>query len=186
MSDRDLTAELRHRHQQRRATTTLLVALLMLFFAFWYAYSYYRDSTGSDEPGGSSASCRPYDPKVATPATTTVNVYNATKTNGLASRTATELRKRGYTIGEISNDPLKRAVAAPVEVRFGPSGKSRAALVAPLGGKGTTQVGDQRKDETVDFVLGNAFKTLGPTPTPTGKPMCPAPSSSASASSSAK
>lgn len=185
MSERELTAELRHRQQQRRTTTTILVVILMLFFAFWYAYSYYRSSTSSATPSSSESSCRPYDPKVATPANTTINVYNATQKDGLAGRTASALRARGFAIGEVSNDPLKRTVKGPAEVRFGPSGKAHAALVVALGGKGTTQVADKRKNTTVDLVLGGTFTSIAPAPQATGKPMCPAPSTAASATSSA-
>ncbi|KGN40650.1 LytR C-terminal domain-containing protein [Knoellia aerolata] len=185
MSDRDLTAELRHRRQHRKTTTTILVVILMLFFAFWYAFSYYRASLEPEPPTGVEATCRPYDPKVPTPATTTVNVYNATSRNGLAARTASELRERGYTIGDVSNDPLDRVVAGPAEVRFGPAGASRAQLLIPLGGKGTTQLADKRKTAVVDLVVGAKFTTLAPTPKATGQPMCPSPSPSPSASASA-
>lgn len=185
MPERELTSELRHRQQQRRTTTTILVVILMLFFAFWYAYSYYRSSTGEAAPRSSGASCRPFDPRVATPANTTVNVYNATTKKGLAARTATELKRRGFTVGEVSNDPLKRKVAGAAEVRFGPSGKPRAQLLVPLGGKGTTQLTDKRKDTTVDLVLGATFTSLAPAPKPTGTPMCPSPSTDPSSAPSA-
>jgi len=184
MPERELTSELRHRQQQRRTTTTILVVILMLFFAFWYAYSYYRSSTGAT-PSSSESTCRPFDPKVATPANTTVNVYNATTKNGLAGRTAEDLKRRGFTIGEVSNDPLKRTVRGPAEVRFGPSGTPHARLVIPLSGRGTTQVDDKRKNATVDIVLGAGFTALQPTPSPTGKPMCPSPSTVPSAAPSA-
>lgn len=188
MPDRELPSELRHRHQRRRATATILVVILMLFFAFWYAYSYYRDSTGVAAPSGSSggtATCRPFDPRVAAPANTTVNVYNATTKNGLAARTAADLKRRGFTVGKVSNDPLSRKVGGPAEVRFGPSGKAHSQLVVPLGGKGTTRLPDTRKDTTVDLVLGAKFTALVPTPTPTGKPMCPSPTTSSTAASTA-
>ena len=185
MPERELTSEQRHRRQQRRTTTTILVVILMLFFAFWYAYSYYRSSTGEAAPRSSGSSCRPFDPKVATPANTTVNVYNATTKKGLAARTATELKRRGFTIGEVSNDPLNRKVSGAAEVRFGPSGKARAQLLVPLGGKGTIQVADTRKAATVDLVLGATFVSLAPSPSATGKPMCPSPSTAPSTSPSA-
>lgn len=186
MAERELTSELRHRHQQRKAATTILVVLLMLFFAFWYAYSYYKASgtSGDTTAPTSSATCRPFDPKAATPATTRVNVYNATRKNGLAARTAAELRERGFLVGEVRNDPLDRTVRGPAELRFGPTGAAHARLVAPLTGRGTAQVDDKRKDATIDLVLGNAFTTLAPTPTPTGLPMCPAPDSTPSSSAS--
>lgn len=183
MSERDLSAELRHRQQQKRATTTLLVALLLLFFAFWYAFSYYRASDASGAASSGEATCRPYDPKAAAPANTLVNVYNASTKEGLAARTAGELRKRGFTVGEVANDSSGRSIKV-AEVRFGPTGKGNAALVVPIGGKGTTQRADKRKDASVDLVLGSGFTTLAAAPSPTGKPMCPPPTPTASASSS--
>ncbi|MFW5470800.1 LytR C-terminal domain-containing protein [Knoellia sp. CPCC 206435] len=178
MSERDLGYELRHRRQRRKTATTIFIVLLMLFFAFWYAFSYYRASSDAAPAATDEAGCRPYDPKVPTPATTTVNVYNATTRSGLAARTANELRGRGYLIGEVSNDPLDRTVAGPAEVRFGPEGASRAKLLLPLGGKGTTQLADKRKGAVVDLVVGAKFTTLAPAPSASGPPMCPAPTSS--------
>lgn len=178
MAERDLTDELRHRRQHRKATTTILVVILMLFFAFWYAFSYYRASLDPEPATGSRSSCRPYDPKVPTPANTTVNVYNATTRAGLAAKTASELRSRGFLIGDVANDPLDRSVAGPAEVRFGPAGATRAQLLIPLGGKGTTQLADKRKSSIVDLVVGTTFTSLAPAPKATGTPMCPAPTPS--------
>lgn len=185
MSPRDLTDELRHRRQRRKATTTILVVILMLFFAFWYAYSYYRASSNPEPAATSASDCRPFDPKVPTPATTTVNVYNATNRSGLAAKTASELRSRGYLIGDVANDPLDRDVAGPAEVRFGPAGASRAQLLVPLAGKGTSQLADKRTSPVVDLVLGAKFTALAPAPKATDKPMCPAPTTSATSSPSA-
>jgi len=185
MPERELTSELRHRQQHRRTTATILIVILMLFFSFWYAYSYYRSSTGSAAPSSSAPACRPFDAKVPTAANTTVNVYNATTKNGLAGRTATELRRRGFTVGAVSNDPLKRKITGAAEVRYGPTGKTRAPLIVPLAGKGTTQVADKRKNASIDLVLGAAFTTLAPVPSPTGTPMCPSPSTVPSATAPA-
>lgn len=178
MAHRELTTELRHRQKQRRAATTILVVLLMLFFAFWYAYSYYRAS-GADQASADSGAttCRPYDPEAPAPGNTTVNVYNATSKNGLAARTAAELKRRGFLVGEVGNDSSSRKVAT-AEVRFGPAGKANAQLVVPLGGTGTTQLEDKREGTTVDLVLGTTFSTLAAAPKATGTPMCPAPSGS--------
>lgn len=185
MSERDLGYELRHRRQRRKSATTIGVVLLMLFFAFWYAFSYYRASSEAAPAGRDEGDCRPYDPKVPTPATTTVNVYNATSRSGLAARTASELRTRGFLIGEVSNDPLDRTVAGPAEVRFGPEGTSRAQLLLPLGGRGTTQLADQRTGAVVDLVVGAKFTALAASPKATGAPMCPAPTTSGATPTSA-
>ncbi|MEO6018646.1 MAG: LytR C-terminal domain-containing protein [Knoellia sp.] len=185
MAERELTAELRHRRQQRRTTSTILLVLLALFFAFWYAYSYYRDSTGTAAPRPQGAACTPFNPKAPAPGNTTVNVYNATSKNGLAGRIAAELRSRGFTVGDVANDPLGRTVAGPAEVRFGPTGKGHAQLLVALGGKGATQLADKRKTTTVDLVLGAKFTALAPTPTPTGLPICSSPSTEPTASGAA-
>lgn len=184
MPERELTAELRHRQQSRRTTTTILVVLLALFFAFWYAYSYYRDSTGTASPRAKdAATCTPFNPKAPAPGNTTVNVFNATTKNGLAARTAADLKRRGFLVGTVANDTSGRKVAGPAEVRYGPTGKSHAPLVAALGGKGTTQVADKRKDASVDLVLGATFSALAPAPKATGTPMCASPSTESTSSS---
>ena len=162
MAERELTSELRHRRQNRKAATTIFVVLLMLFFAFWYAYSYYRTSAGAgDATPTTGATCRPFDPKVPTPATTTVNVYNASTKNGLAARTAAELRKRGFLIGEVRNDPLRRKVAV-AEVRFGPAGKSRAPLRRPPRRQGHDVDGRQAQGRVAGPRAGRVLLDLGP------------------------
>ncbi|MFC8501562.1 LytR C-terminal domain-containing protein [Pedococcus sp. NPDC057267] len=146
------------RARRRRALITLGLVALMLFFAFWYAYSYYRsDNTRRAAP-------RPVCTTAATapqPADVTVNVYNATTRDGLAKKTAAEVRKRGFLVATVSNDPLQKKVTGPAEVRYGPSGKKEAALVLQLV-KGAKGVQDARNDSSVDLVLGATYKALAP------------------------
>lgn len=153
------------RAKRRRALVTLSVVALMLFFAFWYAYSYYQ---ASDER---RAAARPTcTPTVAplVPADVTVNVYNATERAGLAARTATDVRKRGFRVSTVANDPLQRKVAVTAEVRFGPSGAPASKLVLALV-KGSKAVKDSRTDSSVDLVLGDKYAklTAAPKATPT-------------------
>ena len=154
------------RSRRRRALITLAVVALMLFFAFWYAYSYYR--TTSNAPQGTpAATCT--STAAPTPAKITVNVYNATERNGLAAKTATEVRKRGFKVSTVSNDPLAKQVAGPAEVRYGKSGAPASKLVIALV-KGAKAVQDARVDGSVDLVLGEKFTTLAPAPRPAAKP----------------
>jgi hypothetical protein len=155
------------RGRRRRALITLGVVALMLFFAFWYAYSYYRDS-GKPTAAPTTTCTRTTAP---IPATTVVNVYNATDRNGLAAKTATEVRKRGFKVSTVSNDPLGRTIAGTAEVRFGEAGKSASVLVLALV-KGAKAHPDSRTDASVDLVLGNGFKALAPVakPKPGAKP----------------
>jgi hypothetical protein len=99
-----------------------------------------------------------------------VNVYNATEKRGLASKVAGQLRRRGFTVKKIDNDPLDRTVTGAAEVRSSALGAGAArtvtAQVAPAGQVGAapavTAVPDQRKDATVDLVVGAAWNGLRP------------------------
>jgi len=155
------------RARRRRALITLGIVALMLFFAFWYAYSYYQ---ASDER---RATPRPTCTAAAgpvLPADVTVNVYNATDRAGLAAKTATDVRKRGFRVSTVANDPLQRKVTIAAEVRLGPTGAKGSKLVLGLV-KGSKAVKDSRTDSSVDLVLGDKYTKLTPapkvTPTPT-------------------
>jgi hypothetical protein len=153
------------RARRRRALITLLVVVVLLFSAFWYAYSYFEASTAPKVAGtGPTATCTA-QPGAPTPGTTTVNVYNATQRRGLAAATATQVRKRGFLVSTVSNDPLQKTVTGPAEVRYGRGGAARGRLVLALV-KGAKAAPDVRLDDSVDLVLGNAFSTLAPPPKP--------------------
>lgn len=155
------------RARRRRAAITLGVVALMLFSAFWYAYSYYRaDDHRAAAPTPVCTTTAP----APSPKDVTVNVYNATTRDGLAKKTASAVRKRGFLVATISNDPLQRKVTGTAEVRYGPSGKKDAALVLALV-KGARAVQDARNDSSVDLVLGAKFTALAP---PVKKPTTPA------------
>ena len=148
------------RARRRRALITLGLVALLLFFAFWYAYSYYRADGNrpvATRPVCSTATAAPV------PGDVTVNVYNATTRDGLAKKTASEVRKRGFLVSTVSNDPLQKKVTGTAEVRYGPTGKRNAALVLALV-KGAKGVQDARNDTSVDLVLGTRFKALAPPP----------------------
>ena len=101
------------RARRRRALITLLVVVVLLFSAFWYAYSYFEASSAPKAAGpGPTATCTG-KPGAPTPGTTTVNVYNATQRRGLAAATATQVRKRGFLVSTVSNDPLQKTVTGP-------------------------------------------------------------------------
>ena len=109
-------------------------------------------------------------PTVVPIAAVKVNVYNATEKRGLASQVASQLRKRGFLVKKVDNDPLGRTVTGAAEVRSSALGAGAArtvtAQVAPAGQVGAapavTAVPDQRKDATVDLVIGAAWHGLRP------------------------
>jgi len=86
-----------------------------------------------------------------------LNVYNSTNRNGLAAATAAELKKRGFMIAKVTNDPLKANLTVAAEVRgaVAPAMRMVAAEVA-----GAQLHADTRTDGSVDLVLGTGFTAL--------------------------
>ena len=164
------------RHRRNRRTAIIFVVLVaVLAGAFYYAAAYFnRPSTPATSSG-----CPTGDFTAAAPALTagqvTVNVYNATNRAGLAAATAKDVKARGFVIGQVANDPSKKKIDAPAEVRFGPNGKAGSELVARLV-EGAVPTQDTRADATVDLVIGNGYKALVAAPTTTAA--APVPTSS--------
>ena len=156
---------------------TLGLVALMLFFAFWYAYSYYQVVDRAHRLPAPTCTAAPDPVRRPRPGDITVNVYNATDRTGLAAKTATEVRKRGFEIATVANDPLQRKVTGPAEVRYGASGKAKAKVVLSLV-KGAKPRSDGRPDGSVDLVIGEKFtglvKVTAPAPaTPAASPSTP-------------
>jgi LytR cell envelope-related transcriptional attenuator len=96
---------------------------------------------------------------------TKVNVYNGTLKAGFAEQVADELRQRGFTIGQIANDPLRRKIRGTGEIRYGDDGKAQLDALRPWQG-GMNPVFDRRNGADVDFVIGAKFETLYDAPKP--------------------
>lgn len=146
--------------RQRRATTTLLVVILMLAGAFYYASTYFQASAPAPGPCTTIISA----PELR-PADITVNVYNATRKQGLARDAAAVLTQRGFKVRAIANDPLKKAIKGVAELRHGPNGTASAlALQKHL--PQAVLAADKREGDDVDLVIGAGFTTFGPVPPP--------------------
>lgn len=154
-----------------RATVVMAAVLLALAGAFYYASTYFRASEPSSGP------CTTKPPVVALkPADVSVNVYNATNRRGLALATSKTVLARGFKVAAVANDPKGATIKAVAQIRYGPAGAESARLLyrhVP----GAVFFNDKRKADTIDLVLGNAWKNLGPVPSPTptkpGLPPCP-------------
>ena len=157
----------------------LLVLLVLLLAGTALATWRYLDLGVADDVATPKVSCPPTQPPptVVPPAKVKVNVYNATERRGLASAVAAQLKKRGFKVGKVSNDPLKRKVTGLAEVRSSTTGADAARTVVAQVGQ-VVLVPDQRKDASVDLVLGATFKKLvspavaaaAVTPTPSPRP----------------
>ena len=118
------------------------------------------------------------------PSTVKVNTYNGSHRSGLARTTAADLKSRGFKIGRIANDPLGQHLKGAGEIRYGVKGAVNAALLRYYVPDATLTL-DQRGDDTVDLVTGEAFPGLAPqsevdaavaSPTPTTSGTgCPSP-----------
>lgn len=121
------------------------------------------DSTATSEETPSPCVTRTVIPadSLPQPAKVTVNVYNASAVSGLAGRTATDLRKAGFKIVKVANDPAGRTVEGIGEIRFGPKASERAQLLAAYV-PGARLVALDRTGRKVDLVLGSTFAGLAP------------------------
>ncbi|MEU3200026.1 LytR C-terminal domain-containing protein [Streptomyces sp. NPDC006996] len=123
------------------------------------------------------------------PGTITVNVLNATTRGGLAQKTADELKKRGFKIGEVANATKeydKKVKGAGV--LLGPAtalDSSLPVLGAQLAGA-ERRTDPARKGAVLDLIIGDGFRELtkkadadraltalaNPEPTPASKKNC--------------
>ncbi len=169
--------------RRRHPVATGVLVLLMMAVLFGATYGAVRllKGGGGGTPAASGSSPGPCVTTTVRPglvlpkpATVTANVYNATTRAGLAKRTATDLKTRGFGIGTIANDPLGKAVAGVAEIRYGTAGKDNATLMR-FYVIGATLVLDKRTDATIDVVIGEKFTTVTPQKTVTAALAKPVP-----------
>jgi hypothetical protein len=89
----------------------------------------------------------------------TLNVYNSTNRHGLAASTATQLKARGFVIGQVTNDPLKANLSVAAQVRGGKADTAELREVAAEVPGAQIQP-DGRNDPSIDLVLGTGFTAL--------------------------
>lgn len=156
MSDEYYGQSSEARARRRRAVITLLLALLMIFFAGWYAMSYIR---ADDARRASTATSTASPTCEVDPSDVQVNVYNATSREGLATRVARDLRKRGFDVRTIANDPKRSEVTGNGELRHGTNGTKGAELLADHVGE-LSIAKDERERTAVDVVVGPDYRRL--------------------------
>jgi hypothetical protein len=96
------------------------------------------------------------------PGQITVNVLNATARGGLAKKTADELKKRGFKIGDVGNATATYDKKVKgTGVLLGPSSALKTSLpvLATQLASAETRT-DTRKGAEVDLIIGTAFKSL--------------------------
>ncbi len=167
------SASSRRARRRRRTAITLLVVVAMLAAAFYVASSYFRRPNATAGASGCPTATATVTAKAKTPAKpvtkapspsqVTVNVYNATSRSGLAGDTAKTVKARGFLVGAVANDPLKKSIAGTGELRYGKGGGAAAAVAKTLLPSAKAVV-DSRADASVDLVLGDTYKALAAAP----------------------
>lgn len=107
------------------------------------------------EPSCSTVMAAPAD-ELPLPQKVRVNVYNATETSGLASKTARELTRRGFDVKEVANDPAGLPIEGVARIRYGATSTQRAELLAYYV-PGAELVEIERKGPKIDLAIGEQF-----------------------------
>ncbi|MFF3336952.1 LytR C-terminal domain-containing protein [Streptomyces sp. NPDC002888] len=116
-----------------------------------------------DTKASPSAGTTPAAAAVPEPGRITVNVFNATPRSGLAKKTADELKKRGFRIGDVGNAGKQYDKKVDgTGVLLGPASSlnsSLPVLATQLAGA-ERRTDAARKGDTVDLIIGTGFKEL--------------------------
>ncbi|WP_345581359.1 LytR C-terminal domain-containing protein [Streptomyces prasinosporus] len=163
----------RMRRPRRRGRLVVLTAasLAVLGFAGWGTLQLIDVFTGGDpapSTGARTACAVEANPAAAPkalpePGTITVNVLNATTRGGLAQKTADELKKRGFRIGEVANatEEYDKKVKS-TGLLLGPASAldtSLPVLGAQLAGA-EHRTDAAREGNEVDLIIGDGFRSL--------------------------
>jgi hypothetical protein len=92
-----------------------------------------------------------------------LNIYNSTDRRGLAAAVARSATTRGFKVKAIGNDPKGATIKQVAQIRFGPEGAASARLLKTHVPQ-AVYLNDKRKGDTIDLVVGQAWKSFGKVP----------------------
>ncbi|RJK97643.1 LytR C-terminal domain-containing protein [Vallicoccus soli] len=168
-----LGADGRRPHALRRAAARTAAVGLVLALLGGGAVASWRllvepDPVSTAVPAAGGPGCGPRGPAAALagvapapPARVTVQVWNSTRSSGLAGRTAEELAARGFRLAGPAGDDTGRddRPGTSAELRYGRGGRpAAAALLAQV--PGAVPVLDRRARGVVHLVLHEGFDGL--------------------------
>lgn len=149
------------RRARRRAALVILALLVALAVALLLSVATVQGWFGLGQAGGEdSAVTTPVaaPPPALTPEQVSVTVLNGTSTSGLAGRTASALRTRGFDVGSVDNADAVEGVGI---VRHGPEGQDAAELLVTSVGQDLELVLEPgREGSEVILVLGPEWEEL--------------------------
>ncbi len=167
----------RHRASMRRIRHGIVLVLLigLVTAAVFVALGIARGDISIGASGASEASPAPTSSCPAgpfdfqDPSAITVNVYNSTNINGLAGTAADQLRGRAFAVRDIGNRQIGPTGMTAIVVS-GEGGRANAFTVQRTI-PGSIYAADERKDRTVDVILGSSYTGIIP---PEGVDITPA------------
>lgn len=133
---------------------TLLVLLGILAGGAWWGWNSLTESTA--EP---ACEVKQLPNGRLTPNQVVLNVYNGGARSGTAGDTAAFMKKRGFQIDKVANEPNDQKVAI-VAVRGAAKDAPEVQLVLKQLKQPAPVVVDQRTTHTVDLLVGPGFKGL--------------------------
>lgn len=145
--------------RQRTKSVAIVMAVFLVLGLVAFAFV-------MTAPSGKKAPCTPLAASEVVPDRVAVNVFNGTIETGLGEKISKELEARGFQIGTIGNDPLRRKIRGTGELRYGPAGGTQVAALQRWQPGMNLILDEKRRGPTVDFVLGSKFTKLNDVPAP--------------------
>ncbi|WP_229401400.1 LytR C-terminal domain-containing protein [Micromonospora okii] len=140
----------------------VVVGLLAVVALVFVVVAVVRDTQGKGVAGGCPEDAPLADVRLRERKDVRINVYNATDEPGLAKKVADEFRNRKFQVKKEGTAPKQLDDVAVL--RYGPKGVGSAHLLrAYFLDNADTQFDMERKDDTVDVVLGSGFAQLATT-----------------------
>ncbi|PZF95271.1 hypothetical protein C1I99_18350 [Micromonospora deserti] len=146
-----------------RVRALVVVGLLAVLALVFVVVALVRDTQGGTGLAGGCPEGWPLaDVTLREPKDVKINVLNGTDQPGLAANVADDFRNRKFQVKKEGNE--KKQVDDVAVLRYGPKGVGSAHLLrAYFLDNAEYDYDANRKDDTVDVVLGNAFQQLATT-----------------------
>ncbi|GAA0572240.1 LytR C-terminal domain-containing protein [Kribbella sandramycini] len=137
-----------------RTPITMVILLVVLIGGVWWGWNSLINSSA-----GPTCVEQKVENNRLVPQKVSVNVYNGGAPGGTARKVADLLKKRGFHIAKVANEPKGDKIDV-VAVRGNTDVAPELQLVVGQLAQKPIRVGDSRDDHTVDLVLGRGYTKL--------------------------